>query len=95
MIVDRKLAPRILKQSHPNGWSAYLIAVNGIYVVAESPDVYDDAGDEYDTREAAEKGFADLVMELAESPNWEAQAAYDEQWGTINGYPPFNYFREH
>lgn len=48
----------------------------------------DDRGDEteFDTEEEARAYFDAEVAHWAKEPNWEAQAAYDAEWGTDNGY---------
>lgn len=45
-------------------------------------------GAEFDTEEKARVHYDAEVKRLSNEPNWEAQAAYDEQWGTDNGYAP-------
>lgn len=44
------------------------------------------------------KAETDLGPAKAAKPvkrNWKAQAAYDEKWGTINGYAPWQYNQEY
>ena len=50
---------------------------------------WDEDGAEFDGNEAlAREHYTEEVARLAETPNHEAQAAYDAEWGTDNGYPP-------
>lgn len=50
---------------------------------------YGDEGDEFDSLAEAEAFFETERARLAGTPNWSAQAAYDEQWGTDNGGPRY------
>jgi hypothetical protein len=49
----------------------------------------------FDILADAERYFDEYVSELANEPNWEAQAEYDEEHGTINGYAPWQFDREY
>lgn len=60
------------------------------YFLVHIMDVYDEFGCDvdpydYDTEEEARAAFTEFVAEYADKPNWNAQAAYDEAHGTING----------
>ena len=59
------------------------------YVVAGPDSERPDEGDEYDTEAEARNAYEAEAKRLAKTPNWAAQAAYDEQWGTDNGYASF------
>lgn len=48
---------------------------------------YDDPYD-YETEAEAKAAFDEFVEEYRDKPNWNAQAAYDEAHGTINGQDP-------
>lgn len=62
-----------------------------VYVVRGPGGMDDEFEDEAEARAHYEATFARLSVE----PNWEAQAAYDDAHGTINGYAPWQYGREH
>lgn len=56
----------------------------------------EDDGTSFETDEqAARDHFDSEVKRLAELPNYEAQAAYDAEHGTDNGYAPWQYGREY
>jgi hypothetical protein len=64
---------------------------NLFYAVQEQ--VFDEGYTDWDvwdfpTREAAESIYDGLVKDRSDTPNWEAQAEYDEIHGTINGEDP-------
>lgn len=59
----------------------------------KEPDMEDDF--EYVKEEHARRHYDEVVARLSEEPNWEAQAAYDEEHVTINGYAPWQYNREY
>lgn len=62
------------------------------YFVVYIEDTYDDWGGadelDYDNEEEARAAFQGFVDEYKNKPNWNAQAAYDEAHGTINGEDP-------
>jgi hypothetical protein len=43
----------------------------------------------------ARKAFDEEVGRMSAQPNWEAQARYDAEWGTDNGYAPWQLSREY
>lgn len=49
----------------------------------------------FDTLEEATKAFDERVKELSNTPNWAAQEEYDREYGTINGYAPWQYDNEY
>lgn len=78
----------IIKQASPNGHRVRLIECDGSYSVEEHIDGWWEPGQDYDTLAEAEVTFEGLCAELRQTPNWEAQARYDEEHGTDNGYDP-------
>ena len=56
--------------------------------------VFEDLGDgevdevDFDSLDEARAYYANRVAVLTQTPNWEAQARYDEEHGTDNGYDP-------
>lgn len=61
------------------------------YAVQEQ--VFDEGDTDWDvwdfkTRQEAESLYDGLVADRSATPNWEAQAEYDELHGTINGEDP-------
>ena len=77
---------KYLKHLRPNGFDIALCEEDGWYWVCESLDDYDTMDTEFENLEEATVYFDERVKELAETPNWEAQARYDEEHGTDNGY---------
>lgn len=59
-----------------------------VWVVA-LPGEHSDDGQEFGTEAEAGMAYDAEVARLAVTPNWEAQAAYDDAHGTDNGYAPF------
>lgn len=55
-------------------------------------DSYDEYGEtdetEFETEELAMKYMDERIEALRDKPNWNAQAAYDEEHGTVNGEDP-------
>lgn len=86
--------PTILESCNPNrhGVIALVQSTEGYHVVVEvlfdygdgdvesETDVYD-----YHSLEIAKTAYDERRNERADTPNWEAQAQYDEMYGTING----------
>lgn len=88
---------KVLKRARPNGWSIRLeeVSAGGFtnYYVIESGD---EDGVEFDgSKDRAEAYYEERVTALSSEPNWELQARYDEEHGTINGYSPWQYNREY
>lgn len=80
----------IIKRAAPNGWQVQISTWPGCstYFVYERVDGEWETQSEHDTLEEAEKAFDSICAELARKPNMQAQAAYDEEHGTDNGYDP-------
>ena len=92
---------KTLERRRPNGFS---IELNKYWAKGEpESDAYftveeavtDGYGDydgtdteEFETEAEARKYFEERCKKLADTPNWEAQSAYDEAHGTINGEDP-------
>ena len=56
------------------------------YIADQYDDSYADPDEyEYETEEEGRRNFESFVNEYKNKPNWNAQAAYDEAHGTING----------
>jgi hypothetical protein len=83
---------RMIEKSRPNGWPLSLQEFddgeNKLWVVFEG--LEDNEVDEIDfeTYAAAKLHYDARKASLATTPNWEAQARYDEEHGTDNGYDP-------
>lgn len=56
------------------------------YVREPNSQDQDDTVDFDDDLTGAEAYYAERLTFWSKEPNWEAQAAYDERWGTDNGY---------
>ncbi len=87
------MAKTILQKCYPNhhGWLKLVHdRTNGDWYVRE-PDSDGSADDvtPFDTLEAAQAFYDERAKVWSETPNWKAQAAYDEKWGTDNGYAPW------
>lgn len=82
----------ILYKSRPNGFRLVLECEGDLE--SDSLSVFvtetgDEDGVEFDSDiRAAWEYFCERETELASTPNWEAQARYDEEHGTDNGYDP-------
>jgi hypothetical protein len=89
------MATTVLKRANPNlhGWIELIEDTNlGCFFVT-TPD--DEDGAEFDGDKAgAHAYFEEEVKRYSELPNWELQARYDEEHGTINGYSPWQFNRE-
>lgn len=57
-------------------------------VIVEDPDAWEPEYWDFSTYEQAAKFYDDFVTRQSSTPNWEAQAEYDEAHGTINGEDP-------
>lgn len=88
---------KTIKKSRPNGWRLSLAEHAGdgdtVYIVF-GPEDEPDEGQEFVTLSEANAYYEEQVLILAKTPNWEAQAAYDEAYGTDNGYAPWQYNQE-
>jgi hypothetical protein len=72
--------PKTLKKCNPNrhGWVTLLeYSDTEFYVVGPEED--EEAS--FDNREEAERYYESRRYTLGKTPNWDAQAEYDEQWG--------------
>lgn len=87
-----------LASARPNGWNISLYKIwaknepeeDAYFMVYEACTdgygEYDGEDDtEFETEAEARKYYEDRLSSLRDTPNWAAQAAYDEQHGTING----------
>lgn len=90
---------RSLRRANCNGVAIELIAYWGrgtpekdAYYVLHVEDLYANWGGpdeiEYDDKTEAIEAFEGFVEEYRNKPNWNAQAAYDEANGTVNGEDP-------
>jgi len=83
----------VLEYANPNRWGTIaLIKQVGADVWwfydaidAEDGEVWTN---EYSSEELARKEYDTELQRLLNTPNWEAQAEYDEVHGTINGEDP-------
>jgi hypothetical protein len=48
-----------------------------------------DPDEGFGTLSEATTVFNKIAKELSDTPNWEMQARYDQEHGTINGYAPW------
>jgi hypothetical protein len=87
------MALHLIERANPNrhGW-VKLMSEDGFFYVRE-PGV-DDLID-FDNLADAKAHYDACVKSLADTPNWEAQAEYDAERGTVNGYAPWQYNREY
>lgn len=82
----------VLEKANPNrhGWVKlvrYGHEAEDFTFVVVTPE--DEDGAEFDGNEAlARQHYEAEVARLAATPNWQAQAEYDAEWGTDNGYAP-------
>jgi hypothetical protein len=89
----------LVEKANPNrhGWVKLLKDESDLEDVrwyVKEPDMDDCV--EFDGHEdKARKYYKELVEELQNEPNWAAQAEYDEQHGTDNGYSPWQFTREY
>lgn len=84
---------RTIERSRPNGHHLELGVYNEAdpecrcFVVKEDDDR---DGVEFDGNEAAARNYyAEAKAELAKTPNWAMQEAYDDAHGTDNGYDSY------
>lgn len=91
---------KVIQKGKYNGWDLRLIQYNedGVYCIQEPDD--DgwngwDEGEEFDNLPQALQAFTERANQLSQTPNWEAQACYDNEHGTINGYAPWQFNREY
>lgn len=91
----------LIKESKPNGWRLRLVCWtfegNEPYWTVYGPDADGrdpDDGDQSYSLADAEARYEAEAKRLATTPNWEAQARYDDAHGTINGYAPWQYNQE-
>jgi hypothetical protein len=86
---------KVIRKASPNRFPIRLVEIDGLFYVEEMEDGYWDSYVEYENLSSATEHFEERVRELAQTPNWEAQAEYDELHGTDNGYAPWDYGREY
>lgn len=86
-----------LVTAEPDDW---MPEAEPMYVVAQPGDtIREGDGMEYPVTDeglvaAAAQYDADFKR-WSDTPNWEAQARYDAEWGTDNGYAPWQLNREY
>lgn len=90
------MARTVVQKANPNlhGW-VKLVHDNEAgdwYVREEGMDAAD--APSFDVFDDAEAFYKARVAELHNTPNHEAQARYDAEWGTDNGYAPWQLNRE-
>ena len=87
----------ILAWANPNRWGPVALVraldegsdtLMTTYVFEDDPDGWEPDIRSFASVEEAEAAFNKRVEELRHTPNWEAQAEYDEVHGTINGEDP-------
>jgi hypothetical protein len=85
---------KILRTASPNGHAVRLVefegggfAVQG-YIEEDEVNGYWDDGDDFDTLAEAQAHFDEECNRLKDVRNDLAQARYDEEHGTVNGYDP-------
>lgn len=86
--------PTIIKSARPNRYPIRLVSYTNdegtetVFEVQETDEEgYWEEGFSTESLQVAEQAFEKRCKELSQTPNWEAQAQYDEQHGTDNGYP--------
>jgi hypothetical protein len=94
---------KVIKHLAPNGWGIRILELASddgeppVFLVQEEVTEGDDPwnqityweeGVECATLAEAEEAFEKRLAELRETPNHAAQARYDEEHGTVNGYDP-------
>jgi len=90
----------VIEKCYPNahGWLKLLRGKGddeGFWFVRE-PDALDrDDYTEHDTETSARQHYEDAKRDWMDTPNWEAQARYDEEHGTDNGYAPWQRDRDY
>lgn len=93
------MAVKVLKECNPNRHGRVRLleeqVSSGTYWMVQYPGVDEQEEDEFDTLGQAEGFYDAIVKRLSETRNWEAQAAYDDQHGTDNGYAPWQFNREY
>jgi len=86
---------QIIKKANPNRHGVMFLEKDeyGVFWITGPQDgEFETDPDDAGTDEAeAIKKFDRAVSYWAEKPNWRAQAAYDEEHGTINGYAEWQY----
>lgn len=89
-----------IKSCRPNGHFLSLLQdPEGYYfvqwVIQDTDDDDETIDKEFSTLPEAEKFYEEMRKELNDTPNWYAQARYDEAHGTDNGYGPHHYHDEY
>jgi hypothetical protein len=85
-----------MSNSHDDAVAAFLARGGQITKAAEGESLGLTAR-EWHAKARDPKVVRDLGPAKAAKPvkrNWKLQAEYDEKWGTINGYAPWQYNRE-
>jgi len=93
------MAKTVVAKANPNKWPIRVVKYDddhgAEWCVEEVCDgQWEDCGT-YETEDDAMADFNARVAELRNTPNWEAQAEYDDLHGTDNGYSPWQFSREY
>jgi hypothetical protein len=91
----------LLKSANPNAhgkmkvyrftdMSEDILPVDQFCYVVTMPGEHSDDGQEFADEAEAVSYFDAEVARLQDTPNWEAQARYDEAHGTDNGFSPWD-----
>ena len=86
---------KVLKQAAPNGWLVRLIDDGEWGYLVEEPDGDESMETEFELLDDAQFYYESAIRRWHETPNWEAQARYDEAHGTDNGYGLWQSAREY
>lgn len=91
-------ARKVLREGRPNGHALALVAITEegetLFYVTGPDDEREADGEEFETEAAAVAAYEAAATRLAATPNWRAQAAYDDAHGTEGGYAPWQSMRE-
>jgi hypothetical protein len=84
---------KTIKRARPNGWLVEIVQYSddpAFYILEYDDEGYPMDPDEgFGTLSEATTVFNKIAKELSDTPNWEMQARYDQEHGTINGYAPW------
>lgn len=75
---------KVWAKNEPEEDAYFLVSI----VDSFDEDGYGDDPYDYETEAEAKAAFDGFVAEYRDKPNWNAQAAYDAEHGTINGEDP-------
>lgn len=90
------MGEKTLEKCYPNahGWLK-LVAGDDYWYVIEPDAVDRDDITDFTSEAEARSFYEERAKYWADEPNWEAQARYDEEHGTENGYAPWQLNREY